>query len=60
MTLADLAALGVRRVSVGGALARVAWGAFMRAAADLKDGRFDSFGNAVSFAELTGFFVKGG
>jgi 2-methylisocitrate lyase-like PEP mutase family enzyme len=60
MTLADLAALGVRRVSVGGALARVAWGAFMRAAADLKDGRFDGFGNAVGFAELTGFFVKGG
>jgi 2-methylisocitrate lyase-like PEP mutase family enzyme len=60
MTLADLAALGVRRVSVGGALARVAWGAFIRAAADLKDGRFDSFGNAVGFAELTGFFVKGG
>src|SRR5262249_21859446 len=32
LTVADLAALGVRRVSVGSALARVAWGSFMRAA----------------------------
>lgn len=58
MTLADLADLGVRRVSVGGALARVAWGAFMRAAADLREGRFDGLGQAASFAELNRFFVK--
>ncbi|MEP6504037.1 MAG: isocitrate lyase/phosphoenolpyruvate mutase family protein, partial [Betaproteobacteria bacterium] len=32
LTLADIAALGVRRVSVGGAMARTAWGGFMRAA----------------------------
>jgi methylisocitrate lyase len=33
-TVADLAALGVRRISVGGALARAAWGGFMAAATD--------------------------
>ena len=60
LTLADLAALGVRRVSVGGALARVAWSGFMRMAAELKEGRFDGFGQAVSFAELNGFFGKEG
>lgn len=32
LTLADIAALGVRRVSVGGALARAAWAGFLRAA----------------------------
>jgi 2-methylisocitrate lyase-like PEP mutase family enzyme len=32
LTMQDISALGVRRVSVGGALARTAWGAFMRAA----------------------------
>ena len=32
MTVADIAALGVRRISVGGALARSAWGGFMRTA----------------------------
>ncbi|HWH83190.1 MAG TPA: isocitrate lyase/phosphoenolpyruvate mutase family protein, partial [Burkholderiaceae bacterium] len=32
LTLAEIAALGVRRVSVGGALARAAWGGFVRAA----------------------------
>jgi 2-methylisocitrate lyase-like PEP mutase family enzyme len=58
MTLAELAELGVRRVSVGGALARVAWGAFMRAAAELKEGRFESLGQAIGSAELNGFFAK--
>ena len=32
LPVATLAALGVRRISVGGALARVAWGAFLAAA----------------------------
>src|ERR1700709_641703 len=40
-TLQEVAALGVRRVSVGGALARAAWGGFMRAAQTLAEGRFD-------------------
>ncbi|MCW5627464.1 MAG: isocitrate lyase/phosphoenolpyruvate mutase family protein [Rhodoferax sp.] len=44
MTLADIAALGVRRVSVGGALAGAAWHAFMDAARQIAtEGRFDAF-----------------
>ncbi|MEX3833218.1 oxaloacetate decarboxylase, partial [Paraburkholderia sp. BR14263] len=46
-TLDDLAALGVRRVSVGGALARTAWGGFMHAAQRLTEGRFDGFEGAA-------------
>jgi 2-methylisocitrate lyase-like PEP mutase family enzyme len=57
LTLADLVGLGVRRVSVGGALARVAWGAFMRAAKQIAtEGRFDAFADAVPMAEINGFF----
>jgi 2-methylisocitrate lyase-like PEP mutase family enzyme len=55
--LADVAALGVRRVSVGGALARAAWGGFMRAAKELAEaGRFDAFEDAASHAKLQEFF----
>jgi 2-methylisocitrate lyase-like PEP mutase family enzyme len=57
LTVADLAGLGVRRISVGGALARVAWGAFMRAARQIAtEGRFDAFTDAVPTAEINGFF----
>ena len=43
LTVDDLAGLGVRRISVGGALARVAWGGFMRAAKEIAtEGRFDA------------------
>ena len=56
-TLEDLASLGVRRVSVGGALARAAWGGFMRAAQSLAQGRFDGFGDAASGAQLDGLFA---
>jgi 2-methylisocitrate lyase-like PEP mutase family enzyme len=57
LTVADLAGLGVRRISVGGALARVAWGAFMRAAKEIATaGRFDAFAGAVPAAEINGFF----
>ena len=59
LTMGDLAALGVRRVSVGGALARTAWGAFMRAAQSLAQGRFDGFGDAASGAQLNGLFGGG-
>lgn len=48
--------LGVRRVSVGGALARAAWGGFMRAAQSLADGRFDGFADAASGAQLNAQF----
>lgn len=57
LTLADVAALGVRRVSVGGALARSAWGGFLRAARNLAEsGRFDEFSNATPGNELNTFF----
>ena len=57
LTLADVAALGVRRISVGGALARCAWGGFMRAAKLMADaGRFDGLANAASGADLNALF----
>jgi 2-methylisocitrate lyase-like PEP mutase family enzyme len=56
LTFARLADLGVRRVSVGSALARVAWGAFMRAAQGLAAGSFDGLGDAAPFAELNALF----
>jgi 2-methylisocitrate lyase-like PEP mutase family enzyme len=56
LTVADLAALGVRRISVGGTLARVAWGAFIRTAKTIaSEGRFDAFKDAVPHAEINGF-----
>ncbi|MCL4695718.1 MAG: isocitrate lyase/PEP mutase family protein [Burkholderiaceae bacterium] len=56
-TMDTIAALGVRRVSVGGALARTAWAGFMRAAKLLaREGRFDGFAEAPSGRELDGFF----
>ncbi len=56
-TLEDLAAMGVRRVSVGGALARSAWGGFMAAAQALTEGRFDGFAGAASGAQLDAQFL---
>ena len=57
LTMKDIEALGVRRVSVGGALARAAWGGFMRAAKKLSDeGRFDGLADAASGNELNGLF----
>jgi 2-methylisocitrate lyase-like PEP mutase family enzyme len=54
----DLAAMGVRRISVGGSLARVAMQAFIRAATQIaKDGRFDCFAGLISNAELNQFFA---
>ena len=57
LTMQDISALGVRRVSVGGALARSAWGGFMRAAKLIAaHGRFDGFVDAASGQELNSFF----
>jgi len=56
-TLADLAGLGVRRVSVGGALAGAAWGGFLRAARELAEGRFDGFAENAAHAELNNLFA---
>lgn len=52
LDLPTIAALGVRRVSVGGALARAAWGGFLHAARALAEGRFDGYERAVAGAEL--------
>ena len=57
MTVAQAAALGVRRISVGGALARAAWGGFLRAARELAtSGAFDALTDAASGQELDAFF----
>jgi 2-methylisocitrate lyase-like PEP mutase family enzyme len=57
LSVADAAALGVRRISVGGALARMAWSGFIRAAKQIaSEGRFESFADAAPSAELNGFF----
>jgi len=56
-TVSDVAAMGVRRISVGGTLARVGWGAVMRAAKQIMDeGRFDSFADASPHMELNAIF----
>lgn len=57
LTLADLSRIGVRRVSVGSALARVALGAFLRAAREMREhGSFGFADGAVSYAELSAIF----
>ena len=57
LTLEEISALGVRRVSVGGALARSAWGGFMRAARSIAEhGKFDEFASAASGRELNALF----
>jgi len=56
-TVAELAGLGVRRISVGGALARAAWGAFLDAAKEIAErGAFTGLARAVPFAELNTAF----
>jgi hypothetical protein len=56
-TVAELAEAGVRRISVGGALARAAWAGFMAAAKEIAErGTFTSFSRAVPFAEINGSF----
>lgn len=58
-TRQDLAGMGVRRISLGGALARAAWGGFMKSIRTLaKEGRFEGFGNAPSGAELNSIFKR--
>src|SRR5258708_8672431 len=57
LTLRDIAGRGVRRVSVGGALARTAWGGFMRASKlIIEQGKFDVFADAAPGKELPAFF----
>ena len=57
LSVDDIGALGVRRISVGGALARSAWGGFIRAARMIAEqGRFDAFTDAASGKELNALF----
>ncbi len=58
-TLADFAAMGVRRVSVGGALARAAWGGLLGAAQGLAEGRFDTLPAAPAGKIMDDLFAKG-
>lgn len=56
-TVAELADLGVRRISVGGALARAAWTGFLEAAKEIAgQGTFTTLARAVSSSEVTGAF----
>jgi methylisocitrate lyase len=58
-TVAALAEAGVRRISVGGALARVAWSGFLQAATELAEqGSFGRFTTAVPFADIDGLFSR--
>ncbi|MBU2695825.1 oxaloacetate decarboxylase [Pimelobacter sp. 30-1] len=56
LTLARVADLGVRRVSVGGALARTAWGGVRTAVDRLAEGYFDGFAGAARGDELNALF----
>jgi len=57
LTVEELSALGVKRVSVGGAFARAALGAFLRAAREMKDrGTFTFLADAASSREINGIF----
>jgi 2-methylisocitrate lyase-like PEP mutase family enzyme len=56
-TVAELADLGVRRISVGGALARAAWGGFLQAARETAErGTFTALSRAVPFDEINEAF----
>jgi 2-methylisocitrate lyase-like PEP mutase family enzyme len=58
-SVADLASMGVRRISVGGALARSAWGGFIRMAKEIAEqGTFTGFKDAANGGELNAIFTK--
>lgn len=58
-TVGDLAGMGVRRISVGGTLMRVAFNAFARSAREIQEkGVFTSFEGMISNAELNRFFAE--
>ena len=58
LSVADIAALGVRRISVGGALALAAWTGFTRAAQVLKsEGSFAGFASLMPYADINDFFT---
>ena len=58
LSVQEIAALGVRRISVGGALALAAWTGFMRAAQTLmSEGSFAGLARLVPYAEINGLFA---
>jgi 2-methylisocitrate lyase-like PEP mutase family enzyme len=58
-TVAELASLGVRRISVGGALARTAWSGFIQAAREIaENGTFTNLSRAIPFAEINQRFAE--
>jgi 2-methylisocitrate lyase-like PEP mutase family enzyme len=57
LSVAEAAALGVRRISVGGSLARMAWSGFMRAASEITEkGTFTELAQGYSGVELNKMF----
>lgn len=59
-SVAELAAVGVKRISVGGSFARAALGAFLRAAREVKEkGTFTFAAEAISHAEASGYMGNG-
>ena len=57
LSLAELSAIGVKRISVGSALSRVALGAFLRAANEMREhGTFTFAEEAVSYRDLSAMF----
>jgi len=59
MSVATLADLGVRRISVGGSLARTAWGGFLKAAREIaQTGTFDAFAQGAPGGELNKLFAE--
>lgn len=57
LSLAELSAIGVRRVSVGSALTRAAFGAFLRAAREMREqGTFTFASEAASYRDINGIF----
>lgn len=59
LTVSDIAALGVRRISVGGSLARVAMDAFIRVATEIaRDGKFDGFAGLITNQQLNKVFSE--
>jgi 2-methylisocitrate lyase-like PEP mutase family enzyme len=60
-SVAQLAAAGVRRISVGGALARTAWTAFLAAAGEMAEqGTFTALGGVRTGAEIQALFERAG
>ena len=57
-TVSDIAAMGARRISVGGSLARVAMHAFIKTARQIAEGKFDGFADLIGNPELNKFFAE--